>query len=258
MTAHRHSPPHLSVVIPAFNEERRLRDSLPKVSAYLDASGFDSEILVVDDGSSDATERIASDFLRGRRGRVLRNVENRGKGYSVRRGTLAATGRWVLLTDADLSSPIEEHAKLAEAAREHDLDIAIGSRALAGSEITIRQAPLREMMGRTFNVVIRATTGLPFKDTQCGFKLYDRIRTRPLFERMVVDRFAFDVELLFPAVRYGLRVREIPVVWADSKGSKVGMVTSPLNMLWDLLRIRWRFRRGLYNPDTPPPGGKAL
>ena len=246
--------PYLSVVIPAYDEEKRLGDSLVEIGAYLDTNHIDAEIVVVDDGSADATERIAAEFLRGRRGKVLRNVENRGKGYSVRRGTLEATGRWVLLTDADLSSPIAEHAKLAEAAREHDLDVAIGSRAMPESDIRVRQAPLRELMGKIFNRIIRVGTGLRFGDTQCGFKLYDLDRTRPLFERMVVDRFAFDVEFLFLCVRYGLDVREVPVVWADSKGSKVGLVTSPINMVWDLVRVRWRFRRGLYNPETRPDG----
>lgn len=246
--------PYLSVVVPAYNEENRLGKSLERIGSYLEEGDIDAEVVIVDDGSTDATERIAAEFLRGRRGKVLRNVENRGKGYSVRRGTLASTARWVLLTDADLSSPIAEHAKLAAAVREHDLDVAIGSRALPDSEITVRQAPLRELMGKTFNRIIRVSTGLPFRDTQCGFKLYDLDRTRPLFERMVVDRFAFDVEFLFLAVRYGLAVREVPVVWADSRGSKVGMVTSPINMVWDLLRVRWRYRRGLYNPEVRPGG----
>ncbi|MDX1388563.1 MAG: glycosyltransferase family 2 protein [Acidobacteriota bacterium] len=249
--------PYLSVVVPAYNEEKRLGGSLEKIGAYLDTNDIDAEIIVVDDGSSDATERIAAGLLRGRRGKVLRNVENRGKGHSVRRGTLESSGRWVLLTDADLSSPIEEHSKLALAVREHDLDVAIGSRALPESDIKVRQAPLREAMGKIFNRIIRLGTGLRFRDTQCGFKLYDLDRTRPLFERMVVDRFAFDVEFLFLAVRYGLAVREVPVVWADSKGSKVGIVTSPINMVWDLLRVRWRFRRGLYNPETRPDGKPA-
>jgi dolichyl-phosphate beta-glucosyltransferase len=182
---------------------------------------------------------------------VLRNEENRGKGYSVRRGVLSATGRWVLLTDADLSTPIAEHAKLGDAVREYDLDVAIGSRALPASRIEVRQHPVRELMGKTFNRIIRRMTGLPFHDTQCGFKLLDRGRVRPLFGRMVVDRFAFDVELLFLCARFGLKAREVPVVWRNAPGSKVSLVGDPLNMLWDVARVRWRFRRGLYNPDVP-------
>jgi glycosyltransferase involved in cell wall biosynthesis len=244
--------PHLSVVIPAYNEQSRLGDSLARVCEYLDAGGFDAEILVVDDGSADRTAEIAKHSLGGRRGRVLRNVENRGKGYSVRRGALAAAGRWVLLTDADLSAPIEEHAKLAAAARDLDLDVVIGSRALDPSMVEVRQHPIRQYMGKTFNRVIRLATGLPFLDTQCGFKLMDRQRTRAIFERMVVDRFAFDVELLFLCVRFGLRVREIPVVWRNAPGSKVSLVGDPLNMLYDVARVRWRFRRGFYNPMEAP------
>ncbi len=246
--------PHLTVVIPAYNEERRLGGTLSRIATYLEKSEMSSEVVVVDDGSSDATARLAMELLRGRRGRVIRNPENRGKGYSVRRGVLEASGRWVLLTDADLSTPIEEHATLATAAREHDLDVAIGSRALSESRVEIRQNVLRQTMGKTFNRVIRLMTGLPFRDTQCGFKLMDRARVHPLFERMVVDRFAFDVELLYLCTRFRLKVREVPVIWRNSPESKVNVVGDPLNMLLDVARVRWRFRRGLYNPAVPAPG----
>ncbi len=239
--------PHLSIVVPAYNEEGRLGDSLDKISAYLSREGLSGEVLVVDDGSRDRTAEIARRKL-GRRGRVVTNSENRGKGYSVRRGVLAAQGRWVLLTDADLSSPIEEHAKLAAAARKYDVDVVIGSRAVDASTVEVRQHPVRQLMGKTFNRIIRAMAGLPFQDTQCGFKLMDRKRVRPLFERMVVDRFAFDVEFLFLCVRFGLQVREIAVIWRNAPGSKVSLIADPLNMLWDVARVRWRFRRGDYNP----------
>lgn len=241
--------PHLSIVIPAYNEEERLERSLPKIAAYLQEGEVQAEILVVDDGSTDATSTIAAKAMSGLRGRVIRNDENHGKGYSVRRGCLEARGRWVLLTDADLSSPIEEHRKLAAAARDFDLDVVIGSRGLPDSQIEVRQTPLREFMGKTFNFLIRKMTGLSFRDTQCGFKLMDRERTRPLFERMVVDRFAFDVELLFLCQRFGLSAREVPVVWRNEPKSKVSIIGDPLNMLYDVARVRWRFRRGDYNPD---------
>jgi len=254
--ADRSGRPYLSVVIPAFNEEARLGASLDRIFAYLEGRGVLAEVLVVDDGSTDGTSTLARAALKGKRGTVLVNPENRGKGHAVRRGVLAASGNWVLMTDADLSSPIEEYEKLAAAARDHDLDVAFGSRGLPDSRIEVRQNPVRELMGKTFNLAIRAATGLPFRDTQCGFKLMDRRRTRPIFERMAVDRFAFDVELLFLCVRFGLRVREVPVVWRDAAGSRVSMLTSPLNMLFDLARVRWRFRRGLYNPDVEP-GGSA-
>ncbi len=206
----------------------------------------------MDDGSKDATAQVAASHLKGRRGRVVGNRENRGKGYSVRRGVLEAAGRWVLLTDADLSTPIEEHGKLASAARDRDLDVVIGSRGLRDSQVEVRQNILRQALGRTFNRIIRAGTGLPFRDTQCGFKLFDRQRTRPLFERMRVDRFAFDVEFLFLCQRFRLKVEEVPVVWRNSKDSRVSLLRDPANMLLDVARIRWRFRRGLYNPDAPP------
>jgi dolichyl-phosphate beta-glucosyltransferase len=246
--------PHLSIIIPAYNEEERLQRSLPKIAAYLQEDNVQAEILVVDDGSTDATSAIAAKAMSGLRGRVIRNDENHGKGYSVRRGCLEARGRWVLLTDADLSSPIEEHRKLAAAARDFDLDVVIGSRGLPDSRIEVRQTALREYMGKTFNFLIRKMTGLSFRDTQCGFKLMDRERTRPLFERMVVDRFAFDVELLFLCRRFGLTAREVPVVWRNEPKSKVSIIRDPLNMLYDVARVRWLFRRGAYNPDQTVDG----
>ena len=242
--------PFLSIVVPAYNEEARLPATLAEIGAWMEARQLDAEILVVDDGSRDRTAEIAGEALRGRRGRVLRNGENRGKGYSVRHGVLEAAGRFVLLTDADLSTPITEYDKVAAWVRDHDLDVAIGSRALPGSDVQQRQGLLRQTMGRVFNRIIRALTGLPFRDTQCGFKLLDRERTRPLFEKMVVDRFAFDVELLFLCRRFGLTVREVPVIWRNAPGSKVSILGDPLNMIYDVLRVRWRFRRGLYNPET--------
>jgi glycosyltransferase involved in cell wall biosynthesis len=257
VTRDRAGRPHITVLIPAFNEERRVESTLARIAAYLDKVGLTGEILVVDDGSSDATFRLAADFLKGRRGRVLRNPENRGKGFSVRRGVAEAAGRWVLLSDADLSAPIEEHAVLAEAVRDLDLDVAIGSRSLSGSRVEIRQNPVRQALGKTFNRIIRVMTGLPYRDTQCGFKLMDRDRVRPLFDKMVVDRFAFDVEFLYLCMRFGIRVREVPVLWRNSPESKVSLFGDPVNMVFDVARVRWRFRKGLYNPEnrTPEPAG---
>jgi dolichyl-phosphate beta-glucosyltransferase len=244
------SKPFLSIVVPAYNEEARLVDTLAKIDAYLGAAGVDAEVLVVDDGSKDRTAALAAAALAGHRGRVVANGENRGKGYSVRHGVLEAQGRLVLITDADLSTPIEDYAKLAARIRDRDLDAAIGSRALPDSDVQLTQGWLRRTMGRTFNTIIRLLTGLPFHDTQCGFKLMDRERVRPLFEKMVVDRFAFDVELLYLCSRFGLSVEEVPVTWRNAPGSKVSLVGDPANMILDVLRVRWRFRRGLYNPDT--------
>ena len=243
------SRPFLSVVVPAYNEEGRLVLSLEKIASYLDAGGIDAEILVVDDGSKDRTAEVATKALAGRRGRVVPNGENRGKGYSVRHGVLEARGRFVLLTDADLSTSIDEHARLAQVMRDRDVDVVIGSRALPDSNVEVRQSWLRETLGRSFNVMIRYLTGLPFRDTQCGFKLMDRERVKPLVEKMVVDGFAFDVELLFLCARFGLSVVDVPVTWRNATGSKVSIVGDPLHMIADVLRVRWRFRRGLYNPE---------
>lgn len=248
------SRPFLSIVIPAYNEEERLVPSIQKIAAYLDVSALDAEILVVDDGSKDRTAELAAKALLGRRGRVIKNGENRGKGYSVRHGVVEARGRFVLLTDADLSTPIEDHAKLAAVIRDRDLDVVIGSRALPESDVQVRQGWLRQTMGRTFNTTIRIVTGLPFRDTQCGFKLMDRDRVMPLFAKMVVNRFAFDVELLFLCARFGLTVTDVPVIWRNAPGSKVSVIADPLNMIADVLRVRWRFRRGLYNPEPGASG----
>jgi glycosyltransferase involved in cell wall biosynthesis len=246
--------PHLSIVIPAYNEEARIVLSLTKIGAYLDAVRIDAEILVIDDGSKDATAEVATKALLGRRGRVVENGENRGKGFAFRRGVLEAHGRFVLLTDADLSTPIEDHAKLARVIRDRDLDVVVGSRALPGSDVQVRQGWLRQTMGRGFNTIIRAATGLPFRDTQCGFKLMDRERVLPLVDKMVVDGFAFDVELLFLCARYGLSVTDVPVTWRNASGSKVSIVGDPVKMIADVLRVRWRFRRGLYNPGSGAAG----
>ena len=234
--------PELSLVIPAYNEEARLPDTLGRVLSWLAERRISSEILVVDDGSQDRTATIAGEALAGR-GTVLTGEPNRGKGYAVRRGILAARGRLVLITDADLSTPIAEYETLLSAMSKRGLQVVIGSRALHGS---LGQNPLRQLMGKTFNRMMRCMTGLPFQDTQCGFKLLDRAATRPIVERMVVDRFAFDVELLFLCVRAGLRVEEVPVVWRNAPGSKVSLLGDPANMMWDVARVRWRHRRGLY------------
>jgi glycosyltransferase involved in cell wall biosynthesis len=240
--------PHLSVVVPAHDEAERLPSTLERIARYLDEHAVAHEILVVDDGSRDDTLEIARRGLRDLPGRVLHRAERSGKGAAVRHGVSEAMGRWVLVTDADLSTPIEEHARLAAAARDRDRDVVIGSRAIPGSRVEIRQHPVREGMGKAFGAVVRAAMGLPFRDTQCGFKLFDRKRTKPLFDRMVIDGFAWDVELLFLCVQFGLDVEEVPVTWRNDPRSAVSPILDPPRMLLDLARIRWRFRRGGYNP----------
>lgn len=241
---------HLSIVVPAYNEAERIGASLVRIREWIEAKGLDAEVLVVDDGSSDGTAKVAGDLLRGGAGRVLGSGENRGKGHAVRTGVLAATGRWVLFSDADLSTPIEEYESLARVAREHDLDVVIGSRSLPDSRVEVPQGPLRRVLGAGFRFLVTALTGLSHRDTQCGFKLMDRARIRPLFEKMILDGFAFDVELLFLCRRFGFSVREVPVTWRNDTRSSVRVGIDPLLMLRDILRVRWAFHRGRYAPDS--------
>jgi glycosyltransferase involved in cell wall biosynthesis len=206
------------------------------------------EILVVDDGSTDATARIAAAALAGwPQGRVLSNPGNRGKGYSIRHGVLEARGDLVLVTDADLSTPIADAALLLEAMRRQgDRGVVIGSRAVTGANVEVHQNVVREAMGKVFNRIVRALTGLPFADTQCGFKLMVRRDVAPIFRKSRIDGFSYDVELLFVAVRRGLPVREVPVTWRNAPGSKVGILSDPMRMLRDVWRIRRWHAGGVY------------
>ena len=232
----------LTIVIPACNEAGRIGATLAAIGAWIQATGQDAEILVVDDGSDDGTASLASGILGslGPEHRVLTGRPNRGKGYSIREGALEARKEWTLISDADLSTPIAEVARLWEAARAGGHDLVMGSRALAGSRIGVRQGWLRRNMGRSFNVVVRGITGLPFHDTQCGFKLWRTQVVRPLLGRLQVDGFAWDVELLMAARDAGLSLAEVPVEWNNAEGSKVGLLRDPLRMLADLIRLRLR------------------
>ncbi len=232
----------ISIIIPAYNEEKRLPATLRTVRAWLDAGTWEfAEIVVVDDGSRDATVELA----RNSGARVLLNPGNRGKGYTVRHGMLEARGEWALFTDADLSSPIEELDKLTAAVDRGQARAAIGSRALDRSLIGVRQPLFREYVGRFFNLVIRAITGLPFHDTQCGFKLFETAAAREIFKRQRLDGFGFDVEVLFIARRLGYRVVEVPVRWNDAAGTKVSMWRGMTAFL-DPLKVRWNSIRGRY------------
>ncbi len=230
----------ISIVIPAYNEERRLPATLGAILDYLGSREWTRwEIVVVNDGSRDATAAVAAEFAAQHPGvRVLENPGNRGKGYSVRHGMIEATGDWVLFTDSDLSAPIEELDKTIAAARGQGASVAIGSRALDRSLIEAHQSLFREVAGRIFNLLMRTTTGLPFADTQCGFKLFERAAAQAIFPRQRIERWGFDAEVLFIARHLGYKTIEVPVRWSHSEGTKVSMFSDSLNMFLDLLRIR--------------------
>jgi len=233
----------LSIVIPAYNEEARLPATLETVIAYVRASNFDfSEIIVVDDGSSDGTGALVE---RTPGLHLLRNPGNRGKGYTVRHGMLEAKGEWILYTDADLSTPIAELEKLCAALKRENADVAIGSRALDRSLVGVHQSAFRELSGRAFNLFMRLVTGLPFRDTQCGFKLFRASAARQIFSRQKLDGFSFDVEDLVIAKSLGYRAIEVPVVWNNVEGTKVSMFSGVQSFV-DLLAIRWRAIAGRY------------
>ena len=237
----------LSIVIPAYNEERRLPATLDVVFNWLDASPYrDAEVLVVDDGSTDSTAAVMeSRAAREPRLVLMQNPGNRGKGFAIRHGMLQAKGDWILFSDADLSAPIDELPKLLAAAQEKSAAIVIGSRALDRSLIGVHQSQWREMSGILFNRIMRLLTGLPFADTQCGFKLFRRDAARRVFPLQRLDGFSFDVEDLFVAHTLGIPTIEVPVRWNNVEGTKVGMMQGIASFA-DLLRIRWNWLQGRY------------
>jgi dolichyl-phosphate beta-glucosyltransferase len=243
----------LSIVIPAYNEERRLPKTLDSIHAYLNSQTYQSEIIVVDDGSTDRTAEIVNECARQYpRLRLLSNGKNRGKGFSVRHGMLEARGEIALFSDADLSTPIEETKKLLAAIQLQGYDGAIGSRAVDRSLIATHQSAVREMAGILFNWMVRWIMGIQFSDTQCGFKAFRRERARIIFEQQRIERFGFDPEILFLAKRNGLRVAEVPVRWSHDPATKVRVAADGLRMFLELILIRWNAARGLY-PRTLKP-----
>jgi dolichyl-phosphate beta-glucosyltransferase len=234
--------PPFSIVIPCFNEEARISQTLLVTLDYLTANAPKSELIVVNDGSTDGTAAIARKILSETNiaTRLLENFPNRGKGAAVRSGLLAAREPIGLFSDADLSTPIEEAPKLIEPIANGEVDIAFGSRALDRSLIGVHQPWRREQGGRVFNLLVRVATGLPFWDTQCGFKAFRLDVCRPVLERARIDGFAFDVELLFLAQRAGLRIREVPVRWNHAEGSKVSFFKDSLRMLREVIALRAR------------------
>ena len=240
----------LSIVVPAYNESVRLATTLPKILEYLSTNIPESELIVVDDGSTDNTAAAAREILSaGERVRtsVLSYQSNLGKGRAVRLGLLASRGEVALFSDADLSTPITETPKLVEPIVRGECDLAFGSRALDRTLIGVHQPWRREQGGRVFNLIVRLATGLPFWDTQCGFKAFRMSVCRPIIEGATVDRFGFDVELLFIAHRAGLRLKEVPVRWDHYEGSKVNVASDSVKMLGEVALIRQQARRGIYD-----------
>lgn len=242
--------PYLSVVIPAFNESARIPATLTEVVACIREHGWDAEVIVVDDGSRDNTAQVVLDFAENApEVRLMQNQVNRGKGYSVRSGVLAAFGEVVMFTDADLSAPMNEAERLFKAIAD-GADIAIGSRWLERSRQTHRQPLYRQVLGRCFNAVTRAVMNLPFADTQCGFKAFTRQAAQTVFQLQTIERWGFDPEILFIALKRGYRVDEVPVSWAHDARSKVSYLRDGLRMLQDIAIVRWNALRGKYGKQV--------
>ena len=243
----------LSIIVPAFEESTRLGESLREIVRYLQARETAAEVIVVDDGSGDDTKQVAEDaFAEFPAGgivdtKVIRYEPNRGKGYAVRTGLLAANGEIALFSDADLATPISELPKLVDPIRSGEYDLAFGSRALDRSLIGTHQPWRREQGGKVFNFIVKQSTKMPFWDTQCGFKAFNMSKFRPLLDVMTIDRFGFDVEFLFVAQMAGLRLKEIPVRWNHVEGTKVSVWRDSRRMMQEVRLIRKQAKNGLYS-----------
>ena len=248
--------PDLSIVIPAYNEGERIGGPLAAILEFLSRSDRTAEIIVVDDGSTDSTSQVAKAIFNDSGSdahRVIRYEQNRGKGFAVRKGLNEAGADVALFTDADLSTPIDEMSKLLGPIERGEYDVAFGSRALDRTLIGTHQPWRREQGGKVMNLIIRKLSGLPFYDTQCGFKAFNMAKFRPLLDVMSIDRFGFDVEFLFVAAHHGLRLAEIPVRWNDVAGSKVSVFRDTRRMISELTQIRRNARSGNYDLDKDRP-----
>jgi glycosyltransferase involved in cell wall biosynthesis len=242
--------PNYSIIIPAFNESARIPATLESVVACIRERGWRAEVIVVNDGSRDATAELVRAFARSApEVRLIENQGNRGKGFSVRAGMLQALGEVVLFTDSDLSAPIEEAERLFAAIAE-GADIAIGSRWLESARQTHRQPLYRQLFGRCFNAVTRAVMGLHFADTQCGIKAFTRAAAQNVFQLQTIERWGFDPEILFIALKRGYRVVEVPVSWAHDERSRISYLKDGLKMLEEIAMIRWNAFRGLYGKEV--------
>jgi len=235
---------HLSFVIPAYNESRRIGDTIVKAQEYLQRQDYESEIIVVDDGSSDGTAGFVRRAFPGVQ--VIEYKPNQGKGHAVRTGMLAAQGDYRVFSDADGSTPVHDLEKLWERF-EDGADVVIGSRRAPDADVRVRQALYRQTMGRIFNVFVQLLAIKGFPDTQCGFKGFTRAAAADIFPRMTIPGFGFDAEVLFIARKHGFRIDQVGVTWVNSPTSRVNAVSDSARMLRDLLRIRLRDMRHQYD-----------
>lgn len=242
--------PAISIIIPAYEEEDRLGESVRKILAFVEQEKLSAELIIVDDGSKDKTAEVGEKVCREFpeiQSKVIRYEENRGKGFAVKTGLLAANAEIALFSDADLSTPIEELDKLVRPIESGEFDVTFGSRALDRSLIGTHQPWRREQGGRVINLIIKTMSGLPFYDTQCGFKAFNMNKFRPLLDVMTIDRFGFDVEFLFVANYHRLRLKEIPVRWNNVEGSKVNVFRDTRRMFSELNQIRRNAKKGVYD-----------
>jgi dolichyl-phosphate beta-glucosyltransferase len=243
----------ISVVIPAYNEEERIGATVLRIKDYLEKKGYEYEIIVVDDGSNDKTAEVVARFLPRSQGglpqiQLLQNKGNKGKGFSVKRGVLNSKGDYILFSDADLSTPIEELDKLLEYIKS-GFDIAIGSRGLKESDVQIHQAWHRERMGKIFNLLVRIFVLRGIKDTQCGFKCFSRGVAYKLFPKQLLEGFGFDVEILYLARKKGYSIKEVPVKWYNSPQTRVNALRDSIRMFMELVKIRINDWKGKYQDN---------
>lgn len=237
----------LSIVIPVYNEERRISRTLSRIIDYVEKKDIDAEIIVADDGSTDGTLKLVERISKERRPiKIVGNGRNIGKGFSVRNGVRHASGDYVLFTDADNSTPIQEMRKLLPYLESKEYDVAIGSRSIRGSRVRIRQPWFRMMMGKTFNLMVRLILYGEFRDTQCGFKCFTKKAASEIFRLQTFTGFSFDIEILAIARLKGYRINEVPVVWVNSLQSKVNPVTDAFRMFIDIFRLKYNLLKNIY------------
>ena len=230
----------LTIIVPAYNEEKRIGASLKKILLYLDEKRFLSEVIVINDGSYDNTRSVV-EAIKDKRLSIVDNEKNMGKGYSVKRGIKEASGDFIIFSDADLSTPIEEADKLLDYLQE-DYDFVIGSRYVAGSHIKVKQPLHRQLMGRVFNLFVRLVAVPHIKDTQCGFKGFRRDCAGRVFDMVDTCGYSFDVEVIYVAYKLGMKMKEVPIVWIDSPSSRINPFIDPLKMFFEVLKIVWKYR----------------